>query len=189
MPGRHRTGCASRCLCGAPARLTEKRQGRPPGQSPEACCGGRDGICAGPGRAQCQTLPSCPAHRSPAPSFASDDPHHRGRGGMAGAAAGGGGNESVNAKLTRAANPLSPNAPDHVPQRAAFPSPSPDPPGPGHRACRTAAAKGNGSFRPRLTRVTRGPSGDCPGTAPGPVRRYQPVGVQISTSVPSGART
>jgi hypothetical protein len=56
----------------------------------------------------------------------------------------GGGNDSVNAKLTRAANPLIRNAPDHVPQRAAFPSPRPDPPGPGHRACRKAAAKGNG---------------------------------------------
>jgi hypothetical protein len=37
----------------------------------------------------------------------------------------------VNVKLTRAANPLIPNDPDHVLQRAAFSSPSPDPPGPG----------------------------------------------------------
>jgi hypothetical protein len=74
---------------------------------------------------------------------------------LAHATAGGGGNDSVNAKQMRTANPLSPNDPDHVRQRAAFPSPRPDPPGPGHCACRKAAAKGNGSFRPRLTRVTR----------------------------------
>ena len=34
---------------------------------PEACCGGRDGICALHGRAQCPTGPACPARCSPAP--------------------------------------------------------------------------------------------------------------------------
>jgi hypothetical protein len=37
------------------------------GQSPEACCGVRSGICAGLGRAQCPTILVHPAHRTPAP--------------------------------------------------------------------------------------------------------------------------
>jgi hypothetical protein len=56
----------------------------------------------------------------------------------------------------RAANPLSPNAPDHVLQRAAFLVPSPDPPGRGRPPLPESRRKGgNGSLRPRLTRVTR----------------------------------
>ena len=53
----------------------------------------------------------------------------------------------------RAANPLSPNDPDHVPQRGALPLPSPDPPGRGHPPCRKAAATGATAPTPRASQV------------------------------------
>ena len=101
------------------------------GQSPDACYRGRDGICAPLGRAQCPTARACSTRCSPAPSLRL----------MTGAIAAGaawrvrrrsGRGETVNVKLTRAANPLIPNDPDHVLQRAALLLPSADPPGPGH---------------------------------------------------------
>jgi hypothetical protein len=101
------------------------------GQSPDACCGAHAGICAGHGCAHGPTGPACPARRSPAP-FLPLRMHAIAAGDQAaGAAAAVGGGESVNAKLTCAANPLILNAPHHVLQRAALPVPGPDPPGPG----------------------------------------------------------
>jgi hypothetical protein len=87
----------------------------------------------------------------PGPGPAPDDWRCCGRGGGVGATAGLGGDDSVTKKLTRAANPLSPNAPDHVPHRAALFLPSPGPPGPGHPARRNAASQGNGPLRTLLT--------------------------------------
>ena len=62
------------------------------------------------------------------PCPAPDDWRCCGRGGGVGATAGVGRDDSVTTKLTRAANPLNPNAPDHVPHRAALFLPAPVPP-------------------------------------------------------------
>jgi hypothetical protein len=56
-----------------------------------------------------------------------------------------GGCESVNAKLIRAANPLIPNTPDHVPQWAALFLPAPIPPA---RACRLPESRRKGQRSP-----------------------------------------